>query len=100
MLNQFHDIIPGSSIKEVYQDSDAQYTALFRQMDALRGELAGLARQSVGGKEGDWLVFNTLGYPRSGYVTVEGKKRYVEEVPAMGWKVFPKTCLFWPAAAL
>ena len=90
LLNQFHDIIPGSSIKEVYQDSDAQYTALFRQMDALRGELAGSLAKAVGGKEGDWLVFNTLGYPRSGYVTVEGKKRYVEEVPAMGWKVIPK----------
>ena len=25
MLNQFHDILPGSSIEEVYQDSDIQY---------------------------------------------------------------------------
>ena len=25
LLNQFHDIIPGSSIFEVYEDSDADY---------------------------------------------------------------------------
>lgn len=89
LLNQFHDIIPGSSIKEVYQDSDAQYADLFRRMDTLRGELTSLLAKAVGGKEGDWLILNTLGYPRSGYVTMDGQRRYVEAVPAMGWKRIP-----------
>jgi alpha-mannosidase len=28
LLNQFHDIIPGSSVKEVYEDSDRDYAAV------------------------------------------------------------------------
>ena len=28
MLNQFHDILPGSSIKEVYEDSDVQFAEI------------------------------------------------------------------------
>ncbi|WP_051538295.1 alpha-mannosidase [Butyrivibrio proteoclasticus] len=35
MLNQFHDILPGSSIEEVYQDSDEQYKELFSKAKAL-----------------------------------------------------------------
>ena len=88
LLNQFHDIIPGSSIKEVYEDSDAQYAALFDQVEDLRHRLGGLLASAVGGS--GLLVFNALGYPRSGYLTVEGEKRFVEDVPAMGWKVIPR----------
>jgi alpha-mannosidase len=29
LLNQFHDIIPGSSVREVYEDSDADYRKIF-----------------------------------------------------------------------
>ena len=36
LLNQFHDIIPGSSIKEVYADSHAQYEDLFNQARNMR----------------------------------------------------------------
>ena len=29
LLNQFHDVLPGSSIKEVYEDTDEIYKQLF-----------------------------------------------------------------------
>lgn len=32
LLNQFHDIIPGSSIREVYEDSKIQYEAAFDKL--------------------------------------------------------------------
>ena len=32
LLNQFHDILPGSSIKEVYEDSAAQYEEILLRM--------------------------------------------------------------------
>ena len=35
LRNQFHDILPGSSIKEVYDDSKAEYEGIFAQNKAL-----------------------------------------------------------------
>ncbi|MEJ2035332.1 MAG: hypothetical protein P8X69_04240 [Maritimibacter sp.] len=37
LLNQFHDILPGTSIPEVYEDSDAEYGALFDAMTTQDG---------------------------------------------------------------
>lgn len=39
LRNQFHDIIPGSSIKEVYDDSLAEYRALDRQLSLAENRL-------------------------------------------------------------
>ncbi len=38
LLNQFHDILPGSSVKEVYEDSDRQYRELIESDTALMDE--------------------------------------------------------------
>ena len=35
LRNQFHDILPGSSIKEVYDDSKAEYEGIFAENEAL-----------------------------------------------------------------
>lgn len=43
MLNQFHDILPGTSIPQVYIDSDADYADLFDRGEALRQTLSPLA---------------------------------------------------------
>jgi alpha-mannosidase len=48
LLNQFHDILPGSSIAQVYVDSDTQYAAV-RQA---AGEVAAAARRFV--LDGEW----------------------------------------------
>ncbi|MBB4955746.1 alpha-mannosidase [Agrobacterium vitis] len=39
MLNQFHDILPGSSIGAVYDDSDADYARFFAKARALRQDM-------------------------------------------------------------
>jgi alpha-mannosidase len=39
LLNQFHDILPGTSIPEVYEDSDRDYAAFFARAAALKTEL-------------------------------------------------------------
>lgn len=36
LLNQFHDILPGSSITEVYQDSERDYADIFASAEKLR----------------------------------------------------------------
>lgn len=39
LLNQFHDILPGTSIPEVYEDSDRDYAELFRRGENLLRKL-------------------------------------------------------------
>lgn len=56
-LNQFHDILPGSSIGEVYVDSQRDYEAIFALAEQVRSEaLAALARRLPAGA--DVLVIN------------------------------------------
>ncbi|HBY71456.1 MAG TPA: hypothetical protein DEG06_04350, partial [Lachnospiraceae bacterium] len=38
LRNQFHDILPGSSILEVYQDSQKEYEKMFSQGNQLLDE--------------------------------------------------------------
>lgn len=71
LLNQFHDILPGSSIKEVYEDSKAQYIEIGQKgkilintaLDTVTTQIA-LESQSV-------VVFNQLGFERSDIVQLE-----------------------------
>ncbi len=58
MLNQFHDILPGTSIPEVYEDSDRDYAELFKLGAELKAQL--LSQIST---DGD-LLFNDLGVAR------------------------------------
>ncbi|MDI6839089.1 MAG: glycoside hydrolase family 38 C-terminal domain-containing protein, partial [Rhizobiaceae bacterium] len=60
---QFHDILPGSSIGAVYEDSDADYAAFFAQARALTAQLA--ARLAPAGSK---ALFNVAGRPRGGLV--------------------------------
>ena len=78
LLNQFHDIIPGSSIGEVYIDSTADYAHVKELGDAaVDSALATLAEQ-VGG-EGKALVYNPLSWARrdvvalSAYLGLDGQ---------------------------
>jgi len=66
LRNQFHDILPGSSIKEVYEDSKAEYEALFSSAGS--GEAALL--QAVADGVGGTVVFNPNGQTLSGFVTL------------------------------
>lgn len=80
LLNQFHDIIPGSSITEVYQDSTAQYQQVIREATALQDRaLVPLAVQP-GPRV---LVVNPLSQPRTEVVDVEGRPAVVS-APALG----------------
>lgn len=66
LLNQFHDIIPGSSITEVYEDSDRDYAEVVdagtRARDAARGRV--LRDIDTRGEGTPVVVFNTLGHER------------------------------------
>jgi alpha-mannosidase len=83
LLNQFHDIIPGSSITEVYKDSAAHYAEILRTGQQLRA--AALAKLVPAGTARVAAV-NTLGFPRREVVTVDGQPALVT-APALGYAV-------------
>ncbi len=65
LLNQFHDIIPGSSIHAVYEDSDRDYqTILGLGADAAAAALREIADR-IPASAGDVVLYNPLSWPRS-----------------------------------
>ena len=85
LLHQFHDIIPGSSIKEVYDESDVAYAKILKNGRTLaENSLHHLAQHIAA--PGKQIVYNPLGFDADGAVTVDGKTVEVAGVPAFGWK--------------
>ena len=117
LLNQFHDILPGSSIHEVYEVTKREYEALERQISVLRGErLAALAAPSDA-----VTVFNTKGFASDEAVclgqldaaalvdadgarypvqqTAEGAVAFLSALPAKGWRAYSVSNQPEPCAA-
>ncbi|MGF7144211.1 alpha-mannosidase [Anaerotaenia torta] len=68
LLNQFHDILPGSSIKEVYEVTKQEYAELKEKAEAMITDRLGAL---TGSGEGI-TVFNTLGFLRDDIVHLGG----------------------------
>ncbi len=106
LLNQFHDILPGSSIAEVYDVTKVEYEQLADEAGALiRDRLAALA-----GKGQAVTVFNTLGFDRNDAVklgdvkatglkdaqgnvypvqqTADGAVAFLKGIPSKGYKAY------------
>jgi len=67
LINQFHDIIPGSSINMVYQTTYKEYEEIHQDSDSL----IALAGQSLFEQDSDSFVLaNTLSYPWKGMVNI------------------------------
>lgn len=74
MLNQFHDIIPGTAITEAYETSAKEYESVFELgNECLEQSLQTIAAQvRVAGEGIPYLVFNSLGWNRDELVTIDG----------------------------
>ena len=87
LINQFHDIIPGSSIKEVYDVSDAEYRALAAAGEKLLTDARGAVAKQIK-SDGGLLVFNPNGFMCSAYVrAADGDYVSAQDIPAKGYKV-------------
>ncbi len=86
LKNQFHDIIPGSSIKQVYEDSDIEYAQLLGDAKALSDEKLDSIASKVG-TNGGLLVYNPSPVEADGIIDTENGLVYVENIPAHGWRV-------------
>ncbi|MCH3918220.1 MAG: glycosyl hydrolase-related protein [Spirochaetia bacterium] len=58
LSNQFHDILPGSSIKEVYDDSTADYEYLSMKSQKLRNVSLSQLTDAIGAQKGSLILFN------------------------------------------
>ncbi|WP_207229594.1 alpha-mannosidase [Ktedonosporobacter rubrisoli] len=84
LLYQFHDILPGSSIKRVYDESLARYQELSNQVKQLTKKAqATLIRQPQANRQ-TYTIFNSLSWVRSEWLQVQGQWRYVT-VPSLGY---------------
>lgn len=111
LLNQFHDILPGSSIGEVYDDAREQFetinaaaaTITAQGIQAWCGAASQIASApSPSCSTGDTpsasapaaashVVFNPCSSPRSEVIDIDGTPRFVADVPAMGCRVLART---------
>jgi alpha-mannosidase len=86
LVNQFHDILPGSSIPEVYKDSDKQYKAVLETADKLSENAYKSITDHID-TDGGVVVFNPHSFVGNDIVLVDGEAVYAENIPPKGYKV-------------
>ncbi|MGD2217289.1 MAG: glycoside hydrolase family 38 C-terminal domain-containing protein, partial [Gemmatimonadales bacterium] len=94
LFNQFHDILPGSGIREVYKDAEIFYDSAWSMIEPLTAAAFDdlRARMNTRGRGQAVVVFNPLGWERSGSATVRDEAGgstviTVSGVPAFGARV-------------
>jgi len=73
LLHQFHDIIPGSGIHWVYEDTARAHTRILDEADALTEDALGSLAASIDtdGRDHPIIAFNSLSHPRREVVGVD-----------------------------
>lgn len=86
LRNQFHDIIPGSSIASVYRDSDREYKEVLDTANTVfESAVARIAKNLK--TDGGVFVYNSSPFEYSGVIETDDGARYVNGIPAHGYKV-------------
>jgi alpha-mannosidase len=88
LLYQFHDILPGSSIKRVYDESLARYAAMHEEVRARTAENDTALAQWIdtSSVEAPVVVHNSLPWERTAWIRAQGGWQRVT-IPSMGYKV-------------
>ena len=85
--NQFHDIIPGSSIKEVYDGTDIDYKEILQYTDNVINKNIDYIAANIN-TDGGVLVYNPSGFERKGVAQIDGKTVELNDTVApFGFKV-------------
>ena len=83
LLHQFHDVLPGSSIREVYDEAIEDLKNVIQEGEnIIENSLRKIAESS-----GCSLVFNDLPWERSEVIEMNGEYHLIE-APPLGWKPF------------
>ncbi len=102
LKNQFHDILPGSGIRDIYEDSKREYEYILKTgQDMQEQEIWRLAAE-INAEKGNLIIFNRNGFMASDYVYIDNPDEvslkmertwngkgilYVKDIPASGYKV-------------
>jgi alpha-mannosidase len=86
LTNQFHDILPGSSIRWVAEEAEAQLADVARRARAVAGDAldAIAAAVDTSGLSEPAVVFNPTPFARREVVDVNDRSHMVD-VPPLGW---------------
>ncbi len=108
LLNQFHDILPGTAIHEVYEKTKEEYDWIGREAGGMLRE----RMQALAGSGAYVTLFNTLGFLRGDPVRLQGLDRraaaltdeegtvlplqwigdeavaFVPDLPSKGWRSY------------
>ncbi|HUT23769.1 MAG TPA: glycoside hydrolase family 38 C-terminal domain-containing protein [Sumerlaeia bacterium] len=71
LTNQFHDILPGSSISEVNDEAIATFERVLGETDNLCSSAMQLLAGRASGQRDDLLVFNSLSWERQGEIVLD-----------------------------
>ena len=82
--NQFHDVIPGSSIGPVYEQCDLDYARILAIGNSVRSDAEGAIAEHLA--EGAYAVFNPHSFVGNGLVEIDGKTAIVQDVPSKGYR--------------
>jgi alpha-mannosidase len=100
LLNQFHDIIPGSSINWVYEVTAGEHRRILDGTQVVVDEAQrALAGDGSGDRTGDGglVAFNPSSYPRAEVIDLPSGQLAWLEVPACGWApADPGSTAPWP----
>jgi len=86
LLNQFHDILPGSSIKEVYDVTKVEYEKILSNGDKLLNDSLDKIANLATTRKRDCIVFNQLSFERQDIVEIKTNKYFTHAIDDTGKK--------------
>jgi len=91
LLNQFHDVLPGSSAKEVYDDTDEIYAGVFNAGNNICNNSMERLASMVAVRETSLIVFNPLPWKRGGHVAFKYPADHEQalQLKGTGGEVYP-----------
>ncbi len=81
LVNQFHDILPGSTIEEQYDITRKEYINVFTEIEEMTKVQEEFLCKDI---SGEYAVFNPHSFAVSDYVEIDGIYHYVENIPSKG----------------
>ena len=93
LTNQFHDILPGSSIAQVHEQIEEDYASVREIGVTVLDRARNTVLKSIPHQIGDIAVFNYLSWQHCGYVYLENGPDYKAVKDKTTGKVSPCTCV-------
>jgi alpha-mannosidase len=92
LLNQFHDILPGSSIREVYEDARKDYKKIKEIANKEIEKAISIVLKAIKTDEDSVVIFNTLPFERNELIEIEkGENHLIKDIPPLGYKTVKKS---------